>query len=73
MIVKLKLNRVQTITAPNARRIVLKMRGSEFDPGPWRGPLHGQPRAFMRRVRDRVKALKGAPSADSGRLVQGLS
>jgi hypothetical protein len=60
MKVKLKLNRERTIIAANAKRIVLLMRGSKIDPGPWQGPLHGQPRMFMRRVRDYLEKLTGS-------------
>ena len=70
MVVKLKINRGQTIAAPDAGRIVLKMSGTDLDPCLWRGYLHGQPRAFMRRVRDCVKALKGSQVR---RLVPGVS
>ena len=47
------------MTAPKRQEDRIEMRGTDIDPGPWRGPLHGETRAFMRRVRDRVKALKG--------------
>jgi hypothetical protein len=72
MLVKLKLKRVQNITGPNARRILLKMGGTELNRSHWARLSLRANATSTRRVRDRVLALKRPPGANSVRLVPGL-